>query len=113
MNNYNDEGGKMKNEGGLMLEGSTTISINRGTKRVLDSFKIIKREPYDDVLKRVLDELLNSYEEGHDEKVKKLINERLDSVNRGEVLSTKELRKILFGDNVNEVREMLGKKDCE
>ena len=79
------------------MEGTTTIQVKRETKKLLNSLKLIKQEPYDEVIKRVIDKLLDTCEEGSDRKTKELIEGRIKEIEDGKVISTKDLRLKLFG----------------
>ena len=87
-----------KNDKGAWVNmgGNTTISVGKDIKDCLQELKIIKQEPYDNVIRRVLRDFLDYCEEGLDEKTRKLINGRLKDVENGKVISSKELKDRLF-----------------
>ena len=89
---------------------NTTIRLNNETKQCLDDIKVIRRETYDDVIRRVLVRFLNSVERHEikednelNDKTIKLLKRRLKNVNEGNVISTKELKKRLFGGKKGEI----------
>ena len=77
-----------------MMEKRTTISVNEGTKRILDSLKIIDRETYDNVILRVVKNVVEDQFEIN-QKTKDILNKRMDNLNKGKVFSANELIKKL------------------
>jgi len=82
----------------------TTIRVKQGTKDVLDSLKIIDREPYDSVILRALQYMLEDHLELSNS-TKELLKKRIDNIGKGEVLSTEDLLK--------KIREKRGKENAK
>ena len=94
------------------MEEATTIQVKADTKFCLDSIKLVKQESYDNVIKRLIHATLDLAEQGMDVETTKKIKERLKEVNEGKVVSTKELRNILFGKTGgNELRKGMDRKN--
>lgn len=68
----------------------TTISVNKSTKEILDSFKIIDREPYDDVILRIIQNMIEDELEVNSQ-TKEILTNRLNNLNMGQVMSTSDL----------------------
>ena len=83
------------------LAKRTTISINKGTKQILDSFKIIDRETYDSVILRIIQNMVEDQLEINDQ-TRKLIHQRMENLNAGKVIGLAEL--------LEKVKEKRGKK---
>src|SRR5574341_84638 len=70
----------------------TTIRVKRGTKEILDFFKVISRESYDNVIIRISQNFLEDQLEIN-ESTQELIEKRMKNLKKGKVLSFKELIK--------------------
>ncbi len=76
----------------------TTITIRSETKEIIDSFKLVSRETYDDVIRRVFMDAIESNFEVNDE-TKKILDERLQQVKEGKVISLNDvLRRLKEND---------------
>jgi len=95
-----------------MINGrATTIQVMENTRLCLEKLKVVKQEPYDNVIRRIIERVLDLCEEGTDLETKKMIQGRLNEVAKGDVISTKQLRDILFsgGEKNGEIRKGMGK----
>lgn len=68
---------------------ATTIRMQPKLKKELDNLKLIKQEPYENVIKR----LIEYFKENMDlnKETKKLLLKRIKNVEEGKVISTREL----------------------
>jgi len=78
-----------------MMQKRTTLSVSEGTKKILDSLKIIDRETYENVILRVVQNIVEDSVFEINNQTKGLITQRMENLNKGKVLSTKELIKKL------------------
>ena len=79
----------------MMMQKRTTLSVSEGTKKILDSLKIIDRETYENVILRVVQNIVEDGVFEINNQTKGLITQRMENLNKGKVLSTKELIKKL------------------
>lgn len=79
----------------MMMQKRTTLSVSEGTKKILDSLKIIDRETYENVILRVVQNIVEDSVFEINNQTKGLITQRMENLNKGKVLSTKELIKKL------------------
>ena len=72
------------------LTARTTISVNKGTKEILDSFKIIDRETYDSVILRIIQDIIEDQLEINS-KTRELLHKRIENISKGKVIGLSEL----------------------
>jgi len=73
------------------------IRVKPETKQILTQLKIVERESFDNVINRILLQGLVESQLDIDSKLKEKLLERLQGIKTGRVISTKELRKKLYG----------------
>ncbi len=95
----------------IILE-QTTIRVKKDTKQCRDGLKLVEQESYDNLIRRLMRHALVSKEKSSDfemadTRTRQAILAGIRDVRRGSVVSSKEMRKILFGKRVenSEVRK--------